>query len=175
MKFVTLLASSALAQQAYQPVQNTMAPVNTSYNTSRDGNYTSPEYYDQTGTAVTTSMPVNTTGNSNYDKFLPQERLFSSTDCGEPLKNEWDRMDPMPKACKVYKNSNHCNKYELDLDGETVLSCDIAEACIATIEDPECVQFYQKQPRSVPDKESSGANGQLAAYGVALFTISQLL
>ena len=68
--------------------------------------------------------------------------------CGNIFKNKYDVASPWLEDCKVYKTSNACNRYELsrEKDADTgfpqVLSCDIAEMCIAVVETPRCEEFY---------------------------------
>ena len=59
-------------------------------------------------------------------------------------------MTPWPKYCQVYMTSNPCNKYEMSIDGKTILSCDIAEMCMTVMATPKCVQWY---PGYGPDGE----------------------
>ena len=37
--------------------------------------------------------------------------------CQDPLRNDYDVMDPWPTGCKVYMNTNPCNQYEMSIDG----------------------------------------------------------
>ena len=74
---------------------------------------------------------------------LSKATLFKETNCPNFFDNTWDVMDPWPKNCKVYKTSNPCNRFELSQDvPPKILSCDIAEMCMAVMATPECLEFY---------------------------------
>ena len=71
--------------------------------------------------------------------------------CGDIFKNKYNVASPWVEDCKVYKTSkksNACNKYELSQEKDaatgypSVLSCEIAEVCITSVETPKCEEFY---------------------------------
>ena len=58
------------------------------------------------------------------------------------MENDHDMISPWPHGCKLYKTSNACNRFEMYEDGSGIYSCDIAEACMAAVEEPECLEYY---------------------------------
>ena len=77
---------------------------------------------------------------------LVESAMYSTpgSKCGNIFRNEWDIASPWIENCRVYKTSNACNRYELSLEKDentgypVVLSCEIAEMCIAVVETPSC-------------------------------------
>eukprot|EP00356_Strombidium_inclinatum_P002427 CAMPEP_0170479608 /NCGR_PEP_ID=MMETSP0208-20121228/777_1 /TAXON_ID=197538 /ORGANISM="Strombidium inclinatum, Strain S3" /LENGTH=125 /DNA_ID=CAMNT_0010752031 /DNA_START=17 /DNA_END=391 /DNA_ORIENTATION=- len=88
-------------------------------------------------------------------------------ECPNPFRNDFDTLDPFPARCKTYKTSNACNKWELDTNRK-VISCDIAEGCMAVMTDPQCLTFYP----SDDDEESDSA--KYMAVGSTLLLASSL-
>ena len=65
-------------------------------------------------------------------------------ECGNIFENPLDILTPWPDSCQIYQTSNPCNFYEMSIDGEEVLSCDIAEMCIAQVQEPQCLIYYDE-------------------------------
>ena len=53
-------------------------------------------------------------------------------------------------------HTNECNKFEISRDGKSVNSCFIAEMCIMSVREPECIEFYDDNAKTATLFPESG-------------------
>uniref|UniRef100_A0A7S3MXM4 Uncharacterized protein n=1 Tax=Strombidium inclinatum TaxID=197538 RepID=A0A7S3MXM4_9SPIT len=62
-------------------------------------------------------------------------------DCQNPFEMDGKNFIHAPERCRIFKSKNHCNRYELNQDGQ-ILSCYIAEKCDTVDTPATCREFY---------------------------------
>lgn len=87
-------------------------------------------------------MPIiplkDQSADNNSGTTIFKETGTADDKCGKLKATNANILSPWPKNCEVYMGQNACDKYQMSPDGVKVISCYIADTCVATVLTPSC-------------------------------------